>query len=188
LTVQKNSMPLSSISEKGNGDNIPILDGTEITSSGIPVDTNQAGLDQQARGPSGTALSRTGAQGDPLVPPMARRLSGSTRTTRTQSTEFSSISSHTSSCANTPSPVSPSPPRDFAAADGVVMRSNLNGSWTRRPRQGSTRKHVMSFMEYDTENESLCSSRRSSLKAPGKALLTGDQGRGLDQQDISRRR
>ncbi len=182
-------MPLSSIPKKDQADSIPILDGTEVPRCETPVDTYQTGLNQQGLSQNGTVASRTPLHVDPLATSKGRRMNVSTRTSRTQSAEFSSISSNPHSYANTGSPVSPAQPKDFGAPDGAVMRSNLNGSWNRRARQGSVRKHVMSFMEYDTENDSLCSSsRRCSLKVPGKALLPGDQGRGPEHQDPSWRR
>lgn len=175
--MQQNSMPLSSISEKENIDSIPILDGNEV--SELPVNTNKAALDQQAAGHNGMPSSQTVLHTDRLATSRGRQVTGSARTPRAHSTDFSSISSNsnTNSYANTASPISPTQPRDSVAQDAVVMRSNLNGSWNRKARQGSMRKHVMSFMEYDTENDSLCSSRRSSLRVPGKAFQMGDQGR-----------
>ncbi len=172
-------MPLSSISEKENIDSIPILDGNEVILSEMPVGTDQAALDQRAAGHDGVVSSPTMLHTDRLATPRGRQVTGSGRISRAQSTDYSSISSNsnTNSYANTASPVSPTQPKDTVSPDGVVMRSNLNGSWNRKTRQGSMRKHVMSFMEYDTENESLCSSRRSSLKVPVKAFQMGDQGR-----------
>jgi hypothetical protein len=179
-SVPQSSLPLTSISERENVDSIPILDGTEVNPSGpsdMPVNANDV------------VPLRSALHIDSLAPTRGQRTSLSTRTARTQSTEFSSISSNTNSYANTVSPVSPAQPTDFVAPDGVVMRSNLNGSWNRRARQGSVRKHVMSFMEYDTENDSLCSSsRRSSLRVPGKSFVLSDQGRGPDQPESSWRR
>ncbi len=177
--MQQNSMPLSSISEKGNNDSIPILDGNEVIPSELPVDINHAALDQQAAGQNGMVSSQTVRYTDRLAASRGRKVTSSARIPRARSTDFSSISSssNTNSYANTTSPVSPTQPRDSVAQDGVVMRSNLNGSWNRKAQHGSMRKHVMSFMEYDTENDSLCSSRRSSLRVPGKAFQMGDQGR-----------
>jgi hypothetical protein len=181
-------MPLSSISDKGSAASLPILDGTQLTGVEMPVETNSTSAHQQQVRQYGVPSSQVPPLVDTLIPPRSRGLNISARTSRTQSADFSSISSNTNSYTNTGSPVSPAHPKEFLGPDGVVMRSNLNGSWTRKPRQGSVRKHVMSFMEYDTENESLCSSRRSSLRAPGKAYLPAEQGRGLDQQESSLRR
>lgn len=179
LAMQQTNMPLSSISEKENTESIPILDGNEIILSELPVDTNQAALNQQAPGHNGMVSSQTVLHTDRLATSRGRQMTSSARILRAHSTDFSSISSNsnTNSYANTASPVSPTQPKDSVAPDGLVMRSNLNGSWNRRARQGSMRKHVMSFMEYDTENDSLSSSRRSSLRAPVKAFQTADQGR-----------
>lgn len=184
LIVQQSSMPLSSISEKENVDSIPILDGNEPTFGELPVDIDQQVIVQTPT-PSFQALPRI----DPLAPPSGRWIIPSARISRAPSTDFTSISSGTNSYANTVSSASLAQPRDFVAHDGVVMRSNLNVSWNRRPRQGSVRKHVMSFMEYDTENDSVCSSsRRSSLRVAGKPNLPGDQGRGAEHLDLSLRR
>ncbi|ERF73617.1 hypothetical protein EPUS_00870 [Endocarpon pusillum Z07020] len=179
LAMQQNSMPLSSISEKENTESIPILDGNEIILSELAVDTNQAALDQQAPAHNGMVSTQTVLHTDRLATSRGRQVTSSARILRAHSTDFSSISStsNTNSYANTASPVSPTQLKDSGAPDGVVMRSNLNGSWNRRARQGSMRKHVMSFMEYDTENDSLSSSRRSSLRVPVKAFQAGDQGR-----------
>jgi hypothetical protein len=177
-------MPLSSISEKENVDSIPIVDGNQLTLSEMPIDTSQQEVAQNI-----TASFQSAPRVDPLAPPPGRWVIPSARISRAPSTEFSSISSGTNSYANTVSSPSPAQLKDFVAHDGVVMRSNLNGSWNRRPRQGSVRKHVMSFMEYDTENDSVCSSsRRSSLRVVGKPNLPGDQGRGAEHQDLSLRR
>lgn len=190
LTPQQNGMPLSSISEKENSDSIPNLDGTELTFTKLPVDASQTEPSQPAASSSVRGSSQMKLHVDPPAPVSGRQTSGFARTARTQAVEFSSISSNTNSYVNTVSPVSPSShSNNFVAQDGAVMRSNLNGTWNRRARQGSIRKHVMSFMEYDTENDSQCSSsRRSSLRGPGKVYLVGDQIRGSDQQDPSWRR
>jgi hypothetical protein len=182
--VQQSIMSLSSISEKENVESIPILDGNEPTFSEMPVDIDQQMMVQRPT-PSFQALPRI----DPLAPPSGRWIIPSARISRAPSTDFASISSGTNSYANTFSSASPGQPKDLVAPDGVVMRSNLNGSWNRRPRQGSVRKHVMSFMEYDTENDSVCSSsRRSSLRVAGKPNLPGDQGRGAEHLDLPLRR
>lgn len=182
-------MPLSSISEKENVENIPILDGTELTSVDIPVVANVTGPNQPGAGHNGVAPPQTVLPIDSLGAPKSRRINNTARISRTHSTDFSSVSSSTNSYANTVSPISSTQPKEVVAQDGVVMRSNLNGSWNRKARQGSVRKHVMSFMEYDTENDSVCSSsRRSSLRISGKAVLLGDEGRGLDHQDSLLRR
>ncbi len=177
--MQQNNMPLSSISEKGDIESIPILDGNEVVLSELHVDTNHAALDQQVARHNGMVFPKTVPSTDHSATSKGRQVTSSVRIPRAHSTDLSSISpsSNTTSYANTTSPVSPTQPRDSAAQDGVVMRSNLNGSWNRKARQGSMRKHVMSFMEYDTENDSVCSSRRSSLRVPGKAFQVGDQGR-----------
>lgn len=184
--VKQNGLPLSSISEKENVDDVPMLDGTELTPTKMPVQPDRSDVEQQGTSHNGKAVLQAALPVEPPAAVKGRRLNGSAMTSRTQSPDFSPISSNSNSYANTISPVSPPQPKEIVAQDGILMRSNLNGSWNRRARQGSVQKHVMSFMEYDTENESVCSSsRRSSLMVPGKSFLLGDQGRGVDAQDCS---
>lgn len=179
-SVQQSAAPLPSISEREKSKSIAILDGTELPAKEMPVSSHQSSLNQQG-GQDGRAASRSMLHGESAA---------LSRLSREPSIEVSPASSNTVSYGIPVSPVSATKERDSVAQDGVVMRSNLNMSRNRRARQGSAAKHVMSFMEYETENDSVGSnSRRSSLRAGGKGLVIGgDQGRGADQADPPRRR
>jgi hypothetical protein len=180
-TVQQSAVPLPSISERDRSDSIAILDGTELPAKEKSVSTPEGRVNQQQGGQDDKAASRPMVQGE---------CAGLSRGSPEPSIELSPASSNTTSYGNPISPVSAVEERDSVARDGIVMRSNLNVSRNRRARQGSAAKHVMSFMEYETENESVGSgSRRSSLRVGGKGpVMGGDQGRGLDQAESPRRR
>lgn len=176
--------PLPSTYEKEVVENVPLLHGTELLPAEMPASTNESAADE-----NDVSASRTSGRDDRLTFPQGQRMNDSARTSTTPSTDPSSIASKTSSYANTASPISSIFPRELVGQDGVVLRSNLNGSRSAKRRPESVNKHVMSFMEYDTENDSIGSnSQRSSLRGPGKAPLVGEQGRANDHQDSSLRR
>ncbi len=175
--VQQHGIPLSSILEKENFGKIPSLTDTEVLPIEMPVDIHQASRVQQQAGSQGMVASGSIPPVNHVTIPKHRRFNVLARTSFPPSTDISSISSNTSSLTNSGSPVSPTQATASVASDGVVMRSNLNGSRACKARLGSVRKHVMSFMEYDTENDSTCSSQRSSFRTPAEAYLPGRQTR-----------
>lgn len=162
--VEDSGMRPGSISRNENTDLIPMLDGTTLTPDQMPVDPGRSGFQPEGASHNCMVTSRTAFADDHPPAAVERHLNQSATTSRTQSPNFSPISSRPDSFANTVWPVPPTQPRDSVDQENIVMRSNLNGSRNRRTRQGSVRKHVMSFMEFDAENESVCSSQRSSLQ------------------------
>lgn len=162
VKVQHHGMSLPSIGENENFRGDAAANETEVPPIEMPVSTKLTNGDEQGCDHIGMAALPSTPQVDSPVSSDAQRVDAVARRSFSKSTDRSLSS-------NTGSPVSGVQSKVMLGLDEVVMGSNLNVRRTRRGRPGSVGKHVMSFMEYEAENESACSSERESLIVAGKA-------------------